>query len=111
MYLNIGNGRYIREKRIIGIFDMDTATVCIATRQFLSRMQKEGHVNSGDADIPKSFLLLDKKEEKDKRKKRAQREQKEKRIVLCKFSSGVLFGRIGNEQSLSAPDESGEEET
>lgn len=110
MYLNIGNGRYIREKRIVGIFDMDTATVCIATRQFLSRMQREGRVSPADADIPKSFLLLDKKKEKDKSKKRAQKEEKEKSIVLCKFSSGVLFGRIGNEQALSAPDESGEEE-
>ncbi len=109
MYLNTGNGRYIRDKRIIGIFDMDTATVCIATRQFLSRTQKDGRVADSGEDIPKSFLLCDK--EKNNKKARKEKREKQSEVILCKFSSGVLFGRIGNEQALSAPDDGGEEET
>ena len=106
MYINTGSGKNIRSKRVIGIFDMDTATVCIATRNLLSRMQKEGRVRDTDGDIPKSFILADKEiiKKKDKTKKR------ESELILCKFSSGVLFGRIDNEQALTAQIDDGEED-
>lgn len=111
MYLNTGNGRHIREKRIVGIFDMDTATVCVATRQFLSRAQKEGRVADSDGDIPKSFILCQ-KEDKKQKKARKEKGEKSSEVILCKFSSGVLFGRIGNEQALTASvEESGEDIT
>ena len=98
MYLNIGNGKYVREKNIIGIFDMDTATVCVATRNFLSKVQKQGRITIADEDIPKSFLLLDQEEGKSKKyvNKMKKKTKKEIYVTLCKLSSGVLFHRIGN---------------
>ena len=39
MYVHAGNSRIIRTKSIIGIFDMDTATMAPATREFLKRAE------------------------------------------------------------------------
>ena len=37
MYIHIGNGRSVRDKDIIGIFDLDTATVSQITKKFISK--------------------------------------------------------------------------
>ena len=44
MYVHAGNSRIIRTKSIIGIFDMDTATMAPATREFLKRAEKDGRL-------------------------------------------------------------------
>ena len=36
MYLHIGNGVSVKEKDIIGIFDLDTSTVSKTTKKFLN---------------------------------------------------------------------------
>ena len=56
MYLNIGNDMAVREKSIIGIFDMDNTSTSKRTREFLSKSEKEGNVVPCD-DLPKSFVL------------------------------------------------------
>lgn len=56
MYLSIGNDMAVREKSIIGIFDMDNTSTSKRTRAFLSRAEKEGKVVPCD-DLPKSFVL------------------------------------------------------
>ena len=56
MYLNIGGDMAVREKRIIGIFDLDNTTTSKRTREFLDRAEKEGQVVPCD-DLPKSFVL------------------------------------------------------
>ena len=56
MYLNIGSDMAVREKSIIGIFDMDNTSTSKRTREFLERSEKEGQVVPCD-DLPKSFLL------------------------------------------------------
>ena len=57
MYLHVGNGKNIRTKHIIGIFDTDNATVSPITRAFLRGSEKKGMVSSAIAEIPKSFVL------------------------------------------------------
>ena len=57
MFLHVGNGRNIRQKDIIGIFDMDNATVSQITRKYLSCEQKIGNVETVADEIPKSFIL------------------------------------------------------
>lgn len=44
---------------IIGIFDMDSATVSFDTRKFLRQTEKRGALISAARDIPKSFVLTD----------------------------------------------------
>ena len=57
MFLHVGNNKNIRIKDVIGIFDMDNATVSPITRKFLGGKQKELLVESASFDIPKSFIL------------------------------------------------------
>ena len=57
MYLHIGNGKNIRSKNIIGIFDTDNATVSEITRKFLKNYEKNGNLISAGDEIPKSFVL------------------------------------------------------
>ena len=63
MYLHIGNGNSVKRKNIIGIFDLDTATVSKITKDFINKSQKEGKVSYFDSDLPRAFLLLDEKGE------------------------------------------------
>ena len=56
MYLNIGNDMAVRDKNIIGIFDMDNTSTSKRTREFLSKAEKNGEVVPCD-DLPKSFVL------------------------------------------------------
>ena len=56
MYLNIGNDMAVRDRSIIGIFDMDNTSTSKRTRAFLEEAEKQGQVVPCD-DLPKSFLL------------------------------------------------------
>jgi len=56
MYLNIGNDMAVRDKSVIGIFDMDNTSTSRRTREFLANAEKEGQVVPCD-DLPKSFVL------------------------------------------------------
>ena len=56
MYLNIGNDMAVRDRSVIGIFDLDNTSTSKRTRAFLERAEKEGRVVPCD-DLPKSFLL------------------------------------------------------
>lgn len=58
MYLSIGNDMAVRERCIIGIFDLDNTTTSKRTREFLEQSEKQGQVVPCD-DLPKSFLLTD----------------------------------------------------
>lgn len=58
MYLSIGNDMAVRERSIIGIFDLDNTTTSRRTREFLEQSEKQGQVVPCD-DLPKSFLLTD----------------------------------------------------
>lgn len=60
MYLHAGNNKIIRTKSIIGIFDMDNATLGADTRAFLKKAQSEGVLEISKTEIPKSFILYDK---------------------------------------------------
>ena len=57
MYLHIGNGESIRTEDIIGIFDLDSATVSKTTKSYISKKEKEGLVEYTDTDLPRSFII------------------------------------------------------
>jgi len=56
MYLNIGSDMAVRDRSIIGIFDMDNTSTSKRTREFLAGAEKNGEVVPCD-DLPKSFVL------------------------------------------------------
>ena len=56
MYLSIGNDMAVRERSVIGIFDLDNTTVTPRGRLFLEKAEKAGEVVPCD-DLPKSYVL------------------------------------------------------
>ncbi len=59
MFIHLGENTVITDNKIIGIFDMDTSTVNKATRDYLSRAEKEKRVKYVSYDLPKSFVVTD----------------------------------------------------
>ena len=58
MYLHIGNGQSVKKKNVIGIFDLDTATVTKTGKEFINRLERAGAVEYDDDDLPRSFVLI-----------------------------------------------------
>ena len=85
MYLHIGNGKSVRNKDVIGIFDLDTSTVSSLTKKFINKMQKENAVEYEDSDIPRSFILTD--------------ENKKIKVRLSRISTVGLRLRSENKES------------
>mgnify|MGYP004478447579 CR=1 FL=1 len=56
MYLSIGEDRAVRERAIIGIFDLDNTSYSKRTREYLNRAERDGQVIPCD-ELPKSFVL------------------------------------------------------
>jgi hypothetical protein len=56
MYLNIGNDMAVRERSVVGIFDLDNTTTSKRTREFLSAAENDGQVVPCD-DLPKAFVV------------------------------------------------------
>ncbi len=56
MYLSIGNDMSVRDRSVVGIFDLDNTTVTARGREFLEKAEKEGQVVPCD-DLPKSYVL------------------------------------------------------
>ena len=56
MFLSIGNDMAVRDRSIIGIFDLDNTSTSKRTREFLEKSEQEGQVVPCD-DLPKSFVL------------------------------------------------------
>ncbi len=60
MFLHAGNRISVKKKEIIGIFDLDTATLVKTTRDFLTQAEKKGRVKNVSSELPKSFILTGK---------------------------------------------------
>lgn len=59
MYVHLGQDYIVPVRSILGIFDMDTATLSRHTRGFIARMEREGRVVSLFDDLPKSAVLCE----------------------------------------------------
>ena len=59
MYLHLGDEVMAKNRQIIGIFDLDTATVTKTTRDFLAQAQKNGIIVNISENLPKSFVLYE----------------------------------------------------
>lgn len=61
MYIHLGNGRIVREKEVIGVFDLDLSTLSKTTRAFLSQAEKEGRLEITSDEIPRSVIITEEK--------------------------------------------------
>ncbi len=57
MYLHLGHDTVIRKEEILGIFDMETATVSKHTRDYLSVKEKQGRCVTVSYELPGSFVV------------------------------------------------------
>lgn len=82
MFLHVGNHKNIRIRDVIGIFDMDNATLSSVTRKFLSEKQKQLLVEIAAVELPKSFVLFE--------------ENGLYKICFSPLSSSALRGRMND---------------
>ncbi len=61
MYLHLSPECALDKRDVIGVFDMDTATVSPDSRKFLRDAERQGKLRSVARDLPKSFVLTDDK--------------------------------------------------
>ncbi len=76
MYLYLGGETAIKSDKIIGIFDMDTSTVNKATRDYLSKAEKDKRIIYVNYELPKSFVVCD------------------DRIYVCPLNTATLLKRL-----------------
>ena len=86
MFLHVVNSKNIRLRDVVGIFDMDNATLSAVTRKYLSAKQREKAVEAAILEIPKSFVLY--------KEYKKNGEKAEYRICFSQLSTSALKGRI-----------------
>ena len=79
MYIPIGNDMAVRDRSIVGIFDLDNFSYEKRTREFLARAEQNGEVVPTTDNLPKSFVLTS--------------EYGLNRVYLSQFSSTALERR------------------
>ena len=79
MYIPIGNDMAVRDRSIVGIFDLDNCTWSHRTRAFLKNAEENGEVVPATDNLPKSFILTS--------------EYVLNRVYLVQFNSVVLEHR------------------
>lgn len=84
MYLHLGQETVVRTEDIIGIFDMDTSTVAKSTRDFLNKKEKEKKVITVAFELPKTFVLINRKN------------KRESTVYISQLSTTTLSKRNGN---------------
>ena len=80
MYLSIGADFAVRDRSILGIFDLDNTSYSKHSRNFLREAEKQGEVVTITEDLPKSFVLTE--------------EYGMNRVYLTQFNSVALEKRL-----------------
>lgn len=57
MYLPIGGDMAVRDRAIVGVFDLDNCSYEKRSREFLTRAEQNGEVVAVSDELPKSFIL------------------------------------------------------
>lgn len=88
VYLHLGQYTVVHTGDIVGIFDLDNASVSRSTKEFLAQAQKQGWVVNVSEELPKSFVLC--------------RDRfGEKKVYISQISSSTLRKRTNFVDGLS----------
>ena len=82
MYYEIGLNLSVRDKTVVGVFDLDNTSWSYRTREFLTRAEENGEVIEATDALPKSFVLT--------------REYGNQRIYLTKPNAPALQKKFEN---------------
>ena len=88
MYLHLGQETVVRLREVVGIFDMENATISKYTRQFLADAEKGGRVCNVTMELPNSFVVC------------VDRDGTET-VYISQISSATLLKRAGFVEGLS----------
>ncbi len=77
----------IRMDEVVGIFDLDTATISKASRDYLAAATKRGEVVNVSMELPKSFVVC--------------ASGQKSKVYISQISSSTLLKRTGFMESLS----------
>ncbi len=88
MYLHLGQDTVIKMDEIVGIFDLETATVSKISRDYLARAQKSGQVVNVSLELPKSFVVC-------------RGETGRLTVYISQISTATLLKRTGFVEGLS----------
>lgn len=61
MYLYLGQETVVRTDNIVGIFDLENTSISRLTKIYLKTAQKNGEVIEVSKEIPKSFVVWERK--------------------------------------------------
>lgn len=62
MYLHLGQDVVVKSDQIVGIFDLEKATLSKRTKAFLANATKQGRVITVSYEMPKSFIVTTQKD-------------------------------------------------
>ena len=82
MYLHLGQDVVVRTEEIVGIFDMDNATVSRASKRYLAMAEKAGRVVNVTSELPKTFVVCSGRDGKET-------------VYISQISSATLRKRTG----------------
>ncbi len=57
MYIHLGSSMAVRDRAVIGVFDLDNTTVSKHTRSFLQQAEREGQLIDVSDELPKAFVV------------------------------------------------------
>ncbi|MCQ2451155.1 MAG: DUF370 domain-containing protein [Clostridia bacterium] len=60
MYVHIGNDFIINDEDIVAVFDIDSSSISVKTRNFLNNAEKNKEIVNISTDIPRSFIVCKK---------------------------------------------------
>ena len=83
MYLFLGQETVVSTRDIVGVFDLDKASVSAQTKRFLGNAQRQGRiVDVSPGELPTSFVICER--------------EGETLVYLSQISAGTLKKRVGN---------------
>ena len=87
MYLHLGEDISIRQRDVLGVFDLETSSLSKITRDYLKNAQQSGDVVNVSLALPKSFVLCSEK-------------KRQQRLYISQISTATLYKRaIEGEQN------------
>lgn len=88
--MHLGQDVVVLSADIVGVFDIENATVRRTTRDFLSAAQRAGKVREVSGELPKAFIVC-----------AGRGREREETVYLSQISSGTLRKRAGSFQAWS----------